>query len=296
MPVLKLAILSRDSKLYSTKRLVEEARKQQHKVRVLDPLRCYLSVAPQALSLKYKGKSLSSFDAVIPRIGSSITYYGVTLVRQFELMKVVSLNSAAGISLARDKLACLQTLSAGLVNFPKTGFAQSPDDTHDLLELCGNSPVVIKLNDGSQGRGVVLAENDNTAEALIAAFRSQWVYLLVQKYISEANGKDIRCFVIGDQVVAAMERSAKPGDFRSNLHQGGSGTLVELDETERDVAIRAAKLMGLDVAGVDLIRSAHGCMVLEVNASPGLEGIEKVCGINIAGLIISHLENKVKSN
>ena len=292
---LNLGILSRDSRLYSTKRLIEEARKSGHKVRVFDPLRCYMGISKGKPVIRYKGAALKKLDAVIPRIGSSITYYGCSLVRQFELAGIYTLNSAESILRARDKICAMQMLSQHGIALPETSFAQSPDDTQDMISLCGGAPLVIKVNDGSQGRGVVLAENDITAEALINAFRSQWVYIFSQKFISEAKGRDIRCFVVGDKVVAAMERIATDGDFRANIHRGAIAREVALTDEEQLIAVKSANILGLTVSGVDLIRSEKGPLVLEVNASPGLEGIEKFTGVNVARIIIEKIES-AKSN
>lgn len=290
---MKIAILSRNPRLHSTARLVEAARARGHVARVLDPLRCYMRIAPGAFAVHYKGRELSGFDAVIPRIGASITFYGTAVVRQFELMGVYTPNGSDAILRARDKLRCLQLLAGEGLGMPTTVFGDNPDDTADLLAMLGEPPHVIKLNEGAQGQGVVLAEKRAAAQSVIEAFRGMYANFLVQEFIREADGRDLRCFVVGGKVVAAMQREASPGDFRSNLHRGGSGTRVRLSAAERALALRAAEVLGLEVAGVDLLRSARGPLVLEVNASPGLEGIEAVTGVDVAGAIVAYLERRV---
>ena len=290
---MKLAILSRNNKLYSTQRLVAAARERGHTVRVLDPLRCYMKIAPGSFQLNYKGKPLSGVDAVIPRIGASVTRYGTAVLRQFELMGAYTPNSSDAILRARDKLRCHQLLAGEGIGLPTTVFGDNPDDTADLLSLLGKPPHVIKLIEGSQGNGVVLAERLSASRSVIEAFRGLYANFLVQEFIAEAKGADIRCFVVGDAVVASMHRQAEPGEFRSNLHRGGLGTRVKLSAAERRTALRAAKVMGLQVAGVDLLRSRKGPLVLEVNSSPGLEGIETTSGIDVAGAIIDHVAGQV---
>lgn len=289
---MKIAILSRNPRLHSTARLVEAARARGHVARVLDPLRCYMRIAPGAFAVHYKGRELSGFDAVIPRIGASITFYGTAVVRQFEMMGVYTPNGSDAILRARDKLRCLQLLAGEGLGMPTTVFGDNPDDTADLLAMLGEPPHVIKLNEGAQGQGVVLAEKRAAAQSVIEAFRGMYANFLVQEFIREADGRDLRCFVVGGKVVAAMQREASPGDFRSNLHRGGSGTRVRLSAAERALALRAAEVLGLEVAGVDLLRSARGPLVLEVNASPGLEGIEAVTGVDVAGAIVAYLERR----
>ncbi len=291
---MKLAILSRNAKLYSTQRLVQAARERGHTVRVLDPLRCYMKIAPGQFQLNYKSKPLSGFDAVIPRIGASITRYGTAVLRQFEMMGAYTPNSSDAILRARDKLRCHQLLAGQGIGLPTTVFGDNPDDTHDLLNLMGEPPHIIKLNEGSQGAGVILAEQLSASRSVIEALRGLYANFLVQEFIPEAQGADIRCFVVGDKVVAAMKRQAAAGEFRSNLHRGGAAALVELSAAEQETALRAAKVMGLGIAGVDLLRSSRGPMVLEVNSSPGLEGIEGISGVDIAGAMIEHLEQHVK--
>ena len=290
---MKIAILSRNAELYSTKRLVEAALERGHQVQVIDPLTCYINVNRIKSSIHHKGEALEGFDAVIPRIGASITFYGTAVLRQFEMMGVYSLNESVAISRARDKLRSLQLLARQGIGLPVTGFADKPGDIPDLIEMVGGAPLVINLLEGTQGIGVVLAETRTAAESVIEAFMGLNANILVQEYIKEANGADIRCFVIGNKVVAAMKRQAKAGEFRSNLHRGGTATVVRLSKDERSTAIRAAKTMGLNVAGVDLLRSNHGPVVMEVNSSPGLEGIETATDKNIADMTIAFLEQRV---
>ena len=290
---MKIAILSRNAELYSTKRLVEAALERGHLVQVIDPLTCYINVNRIKSSIHQKGEALEGFDAVIPRIGASITFYGTAVLRQFEMMGVYSLNESVAITRARDKLRSLQLLARQGIGLPVTGFADKPGDIPDLIEMVGGAPLVIKLLEGTQGIGVVLAETRTAAESVIEAFMGLNANILVQEYIREANGADIRCFVIGNKVVAAMKRQAKAGEFRSNLHRGGTATLVRLSKDERSTAIRAAKTMGLNVAGVDLLRSNHGPVVMEVNSSPGLEGIEAATEKDIADMTIAFLEQRV---
>ncbi|MCC5852637.1 MAG: 30S ribosomal protein S6--L-glutamate ligase [Alkalimonas sp.] len=293
---MKIAILSRNPKLYSTKRLVEAAQKRGHEVRVIDALRCYMNITSHNPEIHYKGEILTGFDAVIPRIGASITFYGTAVLRQFEMMNVYPLNESVAISRARDKLRSLQLLSRKGIGLPVTSFAHSPDDVEDLLSIVGGAPAVIKLLEGTQGIGVVLAETNQAAESVIQAFMGLKQHILVQEFIKEAKGSDIRAFVIGGKVVAAMKRQAKEGEFRSNLHRGGTAQLCRITPEERATAIRAAKVMGLNVCGVDLLRSNHGPVVMEVNSSPGLEGIEGASGKDIAGAIIDFIEKNAKPN
>lgn len=293
---MKIAILSRNAELYSTKRLVEAASSRGHEVQVVDPLMCYMNINRTNSSIHYKGQVLENFDAVIPRIGASITFYGTAVLRQFEMMGVFTLNESVAISRARDKLRSLQLMARQGIGLPVTGFADKPGDIPDLIDMVGGAPLVIKLLEGTQGIGVVLAETRTAAESVIEAFMGLNANILVQEYVREANGADIRCFVIGNKVVAAMKRQAKAGEFRSNLHRGGTASVVKLSAEERSTAIHAAKTMGLNVAGVDLLRSNHGPVVMEVNSSPGLEGIEAATEKDIAGLTIAFLEQKVASH
>ena len=286
---MKIAILSRNARLYSTRRLIEAARARGHIVRVLDPLRCYMRIAAGAFEVHYSGRALRGFDALIPRIGASITFYGTAVVRQFEMMGVHTPNGSDAIQRARDKLRSLQLLAREGLDLPATVFGDNPDDTRDLLTLLGEAPHVIKLNEGAQGQGVLLAEKRSAAQGMIEAFRSLYANFIVQEFIREADGADLRCFVIGDRVAAAMQRRAPEGDFRANIHRGGTAHPVELTAEETATALRAARVMGLGVAGVDLLRSARGPLVLEVNSSPGLEGIESASGVDVAGAVIDYL-------
>lgn len=289
---MKIAILSRRTQLYSTHRLLEEAKRRGHNVRVIDTLRCYMNINARQPSIHYRGEVLAEFDAVIPRIGASVTFYGCAVVRQFEMMGVYVVNSSIAITRSRDKLRALQLLSRKGIGLPITGFADSPDDIGDLIDMVGGAPLVVKLLEGTQGIGVLLAETKQAAESVIEAFLDLDTHIMVQEYIKEAKGADIRCFVVGGKVVAAMQRQAKTGEFRSNIHRGGRASLIKITSEERQTAIRAAKIMGLSVAGVDLLRSSRGPLVMEVNSSPGLEGIEKATGKNIAGMIIEFIEKQ----
>ena len=287
---MKIAILSRNPKLYSTRRLVEAAEQRGHEVRVLDVLRCYMNITSMRPSIHYKGEDLQGFDAVIPRIGASVTFYGTAVLRQFEMMGVYPLNESVAITRSRDKLRSLQLLARKGIGLPVTGFAHSPDDVQDMLKMVGGAPAVIKLLEGTQGIGVVLAETEKAAESVIEAFMGLKANILIQEFIQEAGGADIRCLVVGGKVVAAMKRQAKEGEFRSNLHRGGSATLIKLTPEERSTAVRAASIMGLNVCGVDILRANHGPVVMEVNSSPGLEGIEGATQRDIAGLIVQFIE------
>lgn len=292
---MKIGILSRKSTLYSTKRLFEEAKARDHDVHIIDTLRCYMNITSKKPEIHYKGQILSGFDAVIPRIGASITFYGTAVVRQFEMMGVFSVNESVAITRSRDKLRSLQLLARKGIGLPITGFANSPSDINDLINIAGGQPLVIKLLEGTQGIGVVLAETKKAAESVIQAFYGMKANILVQEFIKEADGSDIRCFVVGNKVIAAMERKAPTGEFRSNLHRGGSAKLIKLTSEERKTAVAAAKIMGLNVAGVDIMRSNRGSLVVEVNSSPGLEGIEAATGKNVAGMIIEYIEKNSKA-
>ena len=291
---MKIGILSTSNTLYSTRRLVESATARGHEVAVINHRRCYMNIAAHNPSVHYNGESLEGFDAIIPRIGASIAFYGSAVVRQFEMMGVYSVNESVAISRSRDKLRALQLLSRKGIGMPVTGFANAPGDTEDLLALVKGAPVVIKLLEGTQGVGVVLAETRKAAESVIEAFRGLKVNFLVQEFIAEAGGSDYRCLVVGDKVVAAMKRQGKEGEFRSNLHRGGKAVLAKLTPEERSTAVRASRIMGLNVSGVDLLRSNHGPVVMEVNSSPGLEGIEGATGKDVAGLIIEFIEKNAK--
>jgi ribosomal protein S6--L-glutamate ligase len=292
---MKIAVLSQKKNLYSTRRLMEAAKQRGHEVRVIDPLRCYMNITSHQPVIHHRGKPLNDLDAVIPRIGASILFYGTALVRQFEAMGIFTLNSSAAISRARDKLHSMQLLSCKGIGLPVTGFAHAPDDIKGVIKMVGDAPLVIKLLEGTQGIGVVLAETNNAAESVIDAFWGLKANILIQEYIKEAEGSDIRCFVIGSRVIAAMQRRAREGEFRANLHRGGTATPVKLTAEERAMAVRAAKAIGLNVAGVDILRSKRGPLVIEVNSSPGLEGIENSSGKDIAAAMIQFIEDNLKS-
>jgi ribosomal protein S6--L-glutamate ligase len=290
---MKLAILSRNTKLYSTRRLVEAGRARGMTVRVLDPLRCYMRIDNTGFSLHYRGRPLSGFDAVIPRIGASITRYGTAVLRQFELMGAYTPNPSEAILRARDKLHAHQLLAAAGIGLPVTVFGDNPDDTNDLLSLLGPTPHVIKLTEGAQGAGVLLTEKPAASRGAIEALRGLYANFLMQEFIGEAEGSDIRCLVVGDRVVAAMRRTAPEGDFRSNLHRGGTAAPCQVTEEEESVAVRSAQQLGLGVAGVDLIRASRGPLVLEVNSTPGLEGVEAVNQTEIAERIVDYVANQI---
>ena len=292
---MKIGVLSRNGKLYSTRRLVEAARERGHEAKVVDVLKCYMNITANNPAVFYTTRGTEApeeliFDAVIPRIGASVTAYGCAVLRQFEVAGTYSVSESIAITRSRDKLRAHQLLARKGIGQPVTSYAHSADATDDLIRSVGGAPVVVKILASTQGNGVVLAETRKAAESLINAFRGLEADFLVQEFIKEAGGSDIRCFVIGEKVVAAMQRNAAPGEFRSNLHRGGKAEIIKLRPDERRLAIKAAKVMGLDVAGVDLIRSSHGPLVLEVNSSPGLEGIETATGKDIAGAIIEHIE------
>lgn len=288
---LNLAILSRNTKLYSTRRLVEAARARGHTVRTLDPLRCYMRIANDKLAMHYKGTPLADYDAVIPRIGASVTRYGTAVLRQFEGMGCYTFNPADAIVRARDKLHAHQVLVRAGVGMPRTVFGDNPDDTADLLAMLGPTPHVVKLNQGTQGAGVILTEKPSASRAVIETLRNLDAPFFVQEFIEEAKGADVRCLVIGDAVVASMRRQAPEGEFRSNLHRGGRAEKVAATDEEQQVAVMAARALGLGVAGVDIIRSKRGPLVLEVNSTPGLEGIEGACGRWIAEAIVDLAAN-----
>ena len=291
---MKLAILSRNRKLYSTRRLIEAAQLRGHSVSVVDPLRCYMRISPGLAEIHYRGRVLEGFDAIIPRIGASIIFYGMAVVRQFESMGVYTVNGSDAIGRARDKLRSMQLLSQQGIGMPTTVYADSPDDTEDLVAMLGEPPHVLKLVEGTQGQGVVLAETESASISLAEAFRGVKAHFLMQEFIREAKGADLRAFVVGGKVVATMMRQAREGEFRSNLHRGGSALRVKLSREEHQTAIRAAATMGLGVAGVDLLRSDRGPLVLEVNSSPGLEGIEAASGVDVAGAVIEHIERSIR--
>jgi len=273
---------------------VEAARQRGHEALVVDTLRCYMNIAAARPSIHYRGQELDGVDAVIPRIGASISFYGCAVVRQFEMMGTYSVNESVAISRSRDKLRSMQLLARRDIGMPVTGFAHSPDDIPDLIDMVGGPPLVVKVLEGTQGVGVVLAETRKAAESVIEAFLGIDVEIMVQEFIAESRGTDVRCFVVGDKVVAAMQRQGKPGEFRSNLHRGGTAELTKISPAERRTAVAAARAMGLNVAGVDIIRSNHGPLVLEVNSSPGLEGIEAASGRDVAGAIIEFIEQNAR--
>lgn len=290
---MKIGILSGNSKLYSTRRLKEAALARGHQVRIVDYTRCYMNITSHRPQVLLAGSPLQ-FDAIIPRIGASQTFYGTAVVRQFEMMRTYPLNTSQAISRSRDKLRALQLLAREGIGLPVTGFARSTKDIQGLIKLVGGAPLIMKLLEGTQGVGVVLAETDKAAESVIAAFSQLDANILVQEFIREAGGADIRAFIVGGKVVASMKRQGPKGEFRSNLHRGGTATAVKLTPEERSTAIRSAKILGLRVAGVDMLRSNHGPVVMEVNSSPGLEGIEESSGKDVAGAIIDYLEKNAK--
>ncbi len=290
---MKIGILSRNPKIYSTHRLVKAALTRGHQVRVIDPLRCYMNITSSNPMVHYRDQALDDFNVIVPRIGASITYYGSAILRQFEMMGVYSLNESTSITRSRDKLRCLQILSRSGIGLPVTSYAHSTKMTEKLIKMVGNAPCVIKLIEGTQGKGVILADTPKAAESVIDGFRQMKAHFLVQEFIKESNGCDIRAFVIGNKVVASMMRKAKDGDFRSNLHRGGTAKQVEISNEEAQMAVKAAQALGLNVAGVDLLRSARGPLVLEVNSSPGLQGIETTTGLDIANMIIEYIEKNI---
>ena len=289
---MQLAILSREPDSYTTRRLCQVATARQHQVRILDTLRLHLNITPEGPRLFHAGEPLEGIEAVIPRIGASITAYGVSMLRQFELMNITCLNGSDGIACSRDKLRAMQLMAHHGLPLPMTGFAHKLEDVPALIASVGGAPLVVKLLEGSQGIGVALCDSQTSAESVIEAFLHTGQRILVQEFIREAEGSDIRCLVVGEGVVAAIERRAQPGEFRSNLHRGGSASAVQLSDEERQVALRAARSLGLDVAGVDILRSRRGPLLMEVNSSPGLQGGEHASGVNICERILDHLENK----
>ncbi|MBO6541853.1 MAG: 30S ribosomal protein S6--L-glutamate ligase [Alphaproteobacteria bacterium] len=291
---MKIAMLARNAKLYSHQRLQEAAEARGHTLDIIDTLRCYMNIASRRPEIYYNGEKLPVYDAVIPRIGASITFYGLAVLRQFEMMGVYPLNESVAIGRSRDKLRSLQLLAREGIGLPVTTFAHDPKQTDEVLAVTGGAPLVIKLLEGTQGIGVVLADSDRSAKSVIEAFRGAGVNILVQEFIKEAGGTDIRALVVGDKVVAAMQRKGAEGEFRSNLHRGGSAQAIKISPEERSTAIRAAKKLGLNVCGVDMLRSNHGPVVMEVNSSPGLEGVEKATGIDVAGKIIETLEKRAR--
>lgn len=291
---MKIGLLCRNPSLYSHQRLIEAAEERGHQIDVIDHLRCYIDIASSDPEVHYKGESLKGYDAIIPRIGASVTFFGTAVLRQFEMMGVYPLNESVAISRSRDKLRSLQLLARDGVGLPTTVFAHRTSDANELMELAGGAPVIIKLLEGTQGIGVVLGETPRAAESIIQAFGGVKTNILVQQFVKEAKGEDVRCLVIGNKVVAAMMRKGKDGDFRSNLHRGGSAKLIKITPKERATAIKAAKAMGLNVCGVDMLRSKEGPVVMEVNSSPGLEGLEKATQVDVAGQIIEFIEKNAK--
>jgi ribosomal protein S6--L-glutamate ligase len=287
---MKIAILSRGPKLYSTRRLVEAAEQRGHEVVVLDHLKCVLVIEKGNPHIYYGGKEITGIDAIIPRIGTSVTFYGAAVVRQFEQMKVFSSVESQALVRSRDKLRSLQLLAKAGIGMPKTAFASAPKNIDNVLEQVGGAPVVIKLLEGTQGIGVILAETHKSAKSVIESFLALSANILVQEFIKEAGGADIRAFIVDGKIVGAMKRQGLPGEFRSNLHRGGSANVIELTKEERETAIKAAKKLGLAIAGVDMLQSSRGPLVMEVNSSPGLEGIEGATGVDIAGKIIEYVE------
>lgn len=293
---MKIALLATNPDLYSHKRLIEEAQRRGHDVVFLKIRDCYMSTTDRTPTVHYQGQTIQDIDAVIPRLRPSVTFYGTAVLRQFEVMGSYCLNGSIAISRSRDKLRSLQMMALKGIDMPATGFANSPVDSKDLIQLVGGAPVIIKLLESTAGAGVILAESDKGAESVIDGFKTLKANFLVQEFIKEAGGKDIRCFVVGNKVVASMQRQAKEGEFRANVHKGGTATSIEITPEEKKIAIDAAKLMNLQVAGVDLIRSNSGPKILEVNSSPGLQGIETSTGVNIAGKMIEYLEKQAKQS
>ncbi|MHA7840274.1 MAG: 30S ribosomal protein S6--L-glutamate ligase [Gammaproteobacteria bacterium] len=291
---MKIAILSRNAELYSTKRLKEAAEARHHDVQIIDYLRSYMNITAQQPSIHFQGELLAPFDAIIPRIGAKRTFYGTAIVRQLETMGTYSINPSIAITRSRDKLRSQQLLAMKGIDMPITAFAHAPKDVDDLIKLVEGPPLVIKLIEGTQGVGVVLAETKKAAESVIQTLMGLNANIIVQEFIKEAKGADIRCFIVGDKVVAAIKRQAEPGEFRANIHRGGAAEPIKITKAERETAVKAAKVMGLSMAGVDLLRSNRGPLVLEINSSPGLEGIEMATGQDIATLIIQYIEKNAK--
>ncbi|TVP93175.1 MAG: 30S ribosomal protein S6--L-glutamate ligase [Thioalkalivibrio sp.] len=291
---MKLAMLARNPSLYSHQRIKEAAEARGHQLDIINTTRCYMNIASRRPEIYYNGARLPVYDAVIPRIGASITFYGLAVLRQFEMMGVYPVNESVAIGRSRDKLRSMQLLARDGISLPVTTFAHDPKHTEEVIKLAGGTPVVIKLLEGTQGIGVMLTDTDRSAKSVIETFRGANINILVQEFIKEAGGTDIRAFVIGGKVVAAMKRTGAAGDFRSNLHRGGSAETIRISPEERSTAIRAAKSMGLNVCGVDMLRSNHGPVVMEINSSPGLEGVEKATGKDIAGMIVQYIEKNAK--
>ncbi|MEM7723281.1 MAG: 30S ribosomal protein S6--L-glutamate ligase [Pseudomonadota bacterium] len=291
---MKIAMLARNAELYSHKRLKEAAEERGHTLDIINTLRCYMNIASRRPEIYYNGEKLKGYDAVIPRIGASITFYGTAVLRQFEMMGVYPLNESVAIGRSRDKLRSMQLLARDGVGLPVTTFAHDAKQTEEVMKVAGEAPLVIKLLEGTQGLGVVLADTNRSAKSVFEAFRATGTNILIQEFIKEAGGTDIRAIVIGGRVIAAMKRTGAEGEFRSNLHRGGSAQVVRLSPEERATAVRAAKSMGLNACGVDMLRANHGAVVMEVNSSPGLEGVEKATGLDVAGKMIEFLEKNAK--
>lgn len=291
---MKIAMLARNPNLYSHKRIKEAAEQRGHELDIINTTACYMNIASRRPEIYYKGEKLPQYDAVIPRIGASVTFYGLAVLRQFEMQGVYPLNESVAIGRSRDKLRSTQLLARDGIGLPVTTFAHDAKQTEEVIKVAGGAPLVVKLLEGTQGIGVVLADTDRSATSVVEAFRGANINILVQEFIKEAGGTDIRAFVVGGKVIAAMKRTGAEGDFRSNLHRGGSANVVKLSPEERSTAVRSAKTMGLNVCGVDMLRSNHGPVVMEVNSSPGLEGIEKATDIDVAGKIIEFLEKNAK--
>lgn len=293
---MKIAMLSRNPDLYSHRRLKEAAEERGHQMDIIDHLKCYINITSHRPAIFYQGEKLEGYDAVIPRIGASVTFFGTAVLRQFEVMGVYPLNESVAVSRSRDKLRSLQLLARRGIGLPVTVFAHRTGQAGHILELIDGAPVVIKLLEGTQGQGVMLGETDKSAESIIQAFGKLNAHILVQEFVKEARGEDIRCLIVGDRVVASMLRKGKEGDFRSNLHRGGSANAIKITPAERSTAVSAAKAMGLNVCGVDMLRSNHGPVVMEVNSSPGLEGVETATNIDVAGKIINFIEKNARQN
>ncbi len=291
---MKLVMLARNSSLYSHKRIVDAARKRGHEIDVINTLHVHMNITSLKPSLFHGGKTLPLYDAVIPRIGASVTHYGLAVLRQFEMQGVYPLNESVAIGRSRDKLRALQLLAREGIGLPVTAFAHGPRHVEDVIREVGGAPCVIKLLEGTQGMGVILAETVPSAKSIIEAFTAANVNILVQEYIREAAGTDVRALIIGGEVVAAMKRTGKSGDFRSNLHRGGQATAAQLSDDERRTAVRSAEILGLNVCGVDMLRAKRGPLVIEVNSSPGIEGMEAATGVDVAGAMIDFLERQAK--
>lgn len=293
---MQIVMMARNAELYTHRRLKEAAEARGHQLDIINTLRCYMNIASRRPEMYYNGEKLEGYDAVIPRIGASITFYGLAVLRQFEMMGVYPLNESVAIGRSRDKLRSMQLLARDGIGLPVTTFAHDPKQTEEVLELAGGAPIVIKLLEGTQGLGVVLADTNRSAKSVVEAFRAANTNILLQEFIKEAGGTDIRAIVVGGKAIAAMKRTGAAGDFRSNLHRGGSAEIIKLSPEERVTAVRAAKSMGLNVCGVDMLRANHGPVVMEVNSSPGLEGVENATGLDIAGKIIEYIEKHAKPN